>query len=510
MVEVPKMLSIKHNLKFASKFAAIVIFTLLSGTKISCLELSKPATSTASWIATISSLWAPRTPSPAITPKPVKSESELLAEQLQTAIAGLRFLYQNTPEELDLNQAERTVKLTELADQIDQLISNQALNLQDQPKEFYWSFSFPTQELLELNKIETLKKYLLRAKITDQLSKLLGVEFTANFAFIGILNKKQFTDLIETNKAQIAISKTKFEINSRCCLWRYLIDYKHNPFAKSATTVTAEELFLTETLKSNIFNAIKFAVDRSNHNHLAEIRSTALSLNCSPVAITYIDELIHLSNQKKLQAHDQAVQSIFNHIMQVLKCRQKGPKPVYGNAALMSRALDVLRVEGYSFKDDIVAEVIIMLREEFTAISCSPSYQSKFSGGSVSMSPVVDHPLGDTPTSLLGSPSTDSVHSPDDRSRATSIDSASSAALTDDSVASPASPITTVTVDMTTTPTLNSVAEDSGMATTPKPAKIATSTSPRKYIPAYVYIIRGRKITGGGTLVTTDTKTQKS
>lgn len=480
MVEVPKMLTLKSSFKLTIKAVVLAASTLLSGINIHCLEQSKPAANTTSgWFSSISSyLWASKQAISTPAPAPTKPESGCLADQLQTATRNLHFYYQSTPEDLDLSTTERTTKITEFADQIDQLISDKALNLQNQSKEFYWSFSFPTQELLELNKIETLKKYVLKAKITDQINQLVG----ANFAFIGILNS-QLPKLIEINKTQIATSAVEFEINARCCLWRYLIEHKNNSLVEPGTVIEDcgnKKLFLIETLKSNILNAIKFAVDRSDHRNLTDTRAIALKLDCSPAAIAYIDGLIILRDQKKLQAHNQEVQRIFDHIIQVLKRRQEGSSPVSGGTELMNRALGILRTEGYSFKDEIIAEVIVKLRKQLTApISCSPSvklttgeasddscdektdcdsasaaspsYQSK-SSESVTLSPIVDHPTCGSPTEFV--------------------------------------------LDATT-------AVKETMPTVPAPVK--PSTCAKRYTPAaFTYIIASKKYTGGGISVPTD------
>ena len=271
MVEEPKMSYFNHNFR-TTILSIFTVFTLALSLNINGQEQSaKPAPK--GWL---DSIWSTKS-TLAAPEKPIKPESP--ANQLQAAVGNLRYYYTSTPTDLDLSETDRAIKIEEFAIQIDRLISDhRSLDLSNQPIEFYWGFSFPATELLALNKLETLKKYISIAKITPKVYDIVGL----NFAFIGI-TRESTLNLITKNKLMITEND---QVLRRCCLWEYLVKYQ---FAIGETE-TAN--FLTETLNSNIPSAIEFSVKRSCQDKLGSTLEQAIKLHCTTAVLDIIKSII--------------------------------------------------------------------------------------------------------------------------------------------------------------------------------------------------------------------------
>lgn len=256
-----------------------------------------------------------------------KSKPATALGQLQATIGKLRYYCASTAETLDLSAAARSAEIENLATRIDLLISISECNLQRQSQEFYWGFSFPTQELLELGKLDLLEKYLIKANpSTREMLEILG----SNFTFIGI-TKADFLKLIGTLARQIAtreltvaeliatknpdesgcatarlahIHSQHKEIEKLCRLWKHLTEFNRLPIITTAYVYedfsALDQTFLEQAITSNQLSVVKYALSHDSTTDRIYALQIAVANYC-PIEI--IDFIInHSSTDPKVRA----------------------------------------------------------------------------------------------------------------------------------------------------------------------------------------------------------------
>ncbi len=266
-----------------------------------------------------------------------QSKPETVAGQLQVTIGKLRYYCASTAETLDLSAAARSAEIENLATRIDLLISISECNLQRQSQEFYWGFSFPTQELLELGKLDLLEKYLIKANpSTREMLEILG----SNFTFIGI-TKADFLKLIETLARQITtreltvaeliatknpdesgcatarlahIHSQHKEIEKLCRLWKHLTEFNRLPIITTAYVYedfsALDQTFLEQAITSNQLSVVKYALSHDSTTDRIYALQIAVANYC-PIEI--IDFIInHSSTDPKVRAQLAAMAKLWD------------------------------------------------------------------------------------------------------------------------------------------------------------------------------------------------------
>jgi hypothetical protein len=305
------MLTLNQN--FKTTLLATLI--LLSGSVINCIDRVIPQTA-----VILADL----------------SKSKSVIEQLQDTVGQLRHYCANTAIILELSEAEKSANIEQLVTKIDRLISNPECNLQHQAQQFYWGFSFPAQELLDLGKLDLLEKYLIKANpLIREILETLGSSFT----FIGI-TKADFLKLIKTIEEQIeAHEKTikriittknphesgcttasvahinieRKEIEKLCRLWKHLNEFNHLP---TTTTYTHEDFsaldqtFLEQAIMSNLLSTVKYALSHDNITDRTYALQFAVACYCSPKIIEFI--INHSSADPKIRAKLSAQVALWN------------------------------------------------------------------------------------------------------------------------------------------------------------------------------------------------------